>query len=64
MGYSMGTPCLHSYFVLAMMHLPMLLKRENIGYKLGKDQRLINHLLFMDEVKLYARPQVKRSWRV
>ena len=41
-------------FVLAVIPLTRLLQRENIGYKLGKDQRLINHLLFTDDLKLYV----------
>ena len=42
-------------FILVMIPLTMLLKRENIGHKIAKDCRLINHLLFMDNLKLYGR---------
>ena len=40
--------------------LSKILKRKNIGYNLGKvrgernAQELISHLLFMDDLKLYA----------
>ena len=44
-------------FVLAMIPLSMLLKRERVGYKFGKEQRKINHLLFMDDLKLYGRSE-------
>ena len=40
-GYSLS-PLL---FVLAMIPLTMLLKREDIGYKFGEEQKKINHLL-------------------
>ena len=40
-------------FVLAMVPLAMLLKRETIGYRFGSGQRMINHLLFMGDLKLY-----------
>ena len=42
-------------FVVAMLPLTLLLKRERLGYQLGEERRLINHLLFMDDLKLYAR---------
>ena len=44
-------------FVLAIIPLTMLLKRENIGYKLGKDRSLINHLLIVDDLELYGRSE-------
>ena len=41
-------------FVVAMIPLTSLLRREKMGYKFGKDGRKINHLLFMDDLKLYG----------
>ena len=41
-------------FVMVMIPLSMLLKAENKGYKLRHSERRINHLLFMDDLKLYA----------
>ena len=41
-------------FVMVMIPLSMLLKAENKGYKLRHSDRRINHLLFMDDLKLYA----------
>ena len=38
-----------------MIPLTLLLRRERLGYQLGEERRLINHLLFMDDLKLYAR---------
>ena len=38
-----------------MIPLTLLLKPEDLGYQLGEEGRLINHLLFMDDLQLYAR---------
>ena len=42
-------------FVIAMIPLSILLKKENTGYKFGADGKMVNHLLFMDDLKLYGR---------
>jgi len=42
-------------FVIAMIPLSILLKREKLGYFFGDDGLLINHLLFMDDLKLFGR---------
>ena len=42
-------------FVVAMIPLTLLLRREKLGYRFGEEGRLINHLLFMDDLKLYAK---------
>ena len=42
-------------FVMCMMPLSTLLKKEKAGYDLGKNRGKINHLLYMDDLKLYAR---------
>ena len=44
-------------FVLSVIPLTILLKRENIGYKFGKEQKMMNHLLYMDDLKLYGRSE-------
>ena len=48
-------------FCIAIDPLSKLIKKENIGYSLGKSRKrsdkikdLISHLLFMDDLKLYA----------
>ena len=45
-------------FVLVMTPLTILLRKEN-GYRFTKDTsgNILNHLLFMDDLKLYARNQ-------
>ena len=42
-------------FVVAMIPLTSLLRREEMGYRFGKEGKKINHLLFMDDLKLYGR---------
>ena len=41
-------------FVMIMIPLSQQLNAVNIGYKLRNTDRSINHLLFMDDLKLYA----------
>ena len=42
-------------FVMVMIPLSQKLKRMSEGYRLPHDQRKINHLLFMDDLKLYGK---------
>ena len=42
-------------FIVAMIPLTMLLRKEPIGYQFGNDRRRVNHLLFMDDLKLFGK---------
>ena len=42
-------------FVLAMIPLSMVLKKMKAGYTLGRNRGKLNHLLFMDNLKLYGK---------
>ena len=42
-------------FVMIMIPLSMRLKSTDLGFNLRNESRSINHLLFMDDLKLYAR---------
>ena len=44
-------------FVLKMVLLPLILKKVNACYKWGKKECKLNHLLFMDDLKLYAKSE-------
>ena len=44
-------------FVMVMAPLSMILNGETKGYKFGNAGKLVNHLLFMDDLKLYASSQ-------
>lgn len=42
-------------FVLALIPLSTIIKKMKGGYSLGKIREKINHLLFMDNLKLYGK---------
>ena len=42
-------------FVIALIPLSEILRKVKMGYSLGKDRGKFNHLLFMDDLKLYGR---------
>lgn len=42
-------------FVLSMIPLSMLLRKVNVFYEWQKKEFKVNHLLFMDDLKLYAK---------
>ena len=42
-------------FVLALIPMSIVLNKTNLGYKLGPDRSNVNHLLFMDDLKLYGK---------
>ena len=44
-------------FVMAMIPLTTLLRKESMGYRFSKSKKQINHLLFMDDLKLYAKDE-------
>ena len=48
-------------FVLSMVLLPLIIKKVNACYKWGKKEYKLNHLLFMDDLKLYAKSEEQRN---
>ena len=42
-------------FLLSIVPLSLILKKVNACYKWGKKEYKLNHLLFMDDLKLYAK---------
>ena len=55
-GIFQGDSLLPLLFVLSMMvPLSLILKKVNACYKWGKKEYKLNHLLFMDDLKLYAK---------
>ena len=42
-------------FVLALIPLSLVLRKVKAGYDLGKNKGIVNHLLFMDDLKLYGK---------
>ena len=45
-------------FIIAMMPLNYILRKFAAGYKLSRSQE-INHLMYMDEIKLFAKKNEK-----
>ena len=42
-------------FVLSMIPLSSVLRKVNISYEWGKKEYKLNHLLFMDDLKLFSK---------
>ena len=49
-------------FIIAMMPLNHILKKCSTGYKLSKPQEKINHLMYMDDIKLFEK--MKKNWKL
>ena len=44
-------------FVLSMVPLSLILRKVNAGYEWGKKEYKLNHLLFMDDLKLFSKSE-------
>ena len=44
-------------FVLALILLNLILRKEKAAYEFSESKEKINHLLFMDDLKLYSRSE-------
>ena len=42
-------------FIISMMPLTHILRKCAAGYKLSRSQEKINHLMYMDDIKLFAK---------
>ena len=42
-------------FIIAMMPLNHILRKCTAGYKLNRSQEKINHLMYMDDIKIFAK---------
>ena len=51
-------------FVLSMVPLSWTLKKVNAYYKLGKKEYKLNHLFFMDDLKLHAKSEEQTNMLV
>ena len=49
-------------FIIAMMPLNHILRKYTAGYKLSRSQEKINHLMYMDNIKLFAK--IKKNWKL
>ena len=48
-------------FIIAMMSLHHTLRKCTTGYKLSKSQEKINHLMYMDDIKLFSK---MKNWKL
>ena len=46
-------------FVICLIPMLLVLRKVKAGYSLGNGKPKVNHLLFMDEMKLYGRSSVE-----
>ena len=51
-------------FVLSMVPLSLILKKVNAYYKWGKKEYRLNHLIFMDDLKLYVKSEEQTNMLV
>ena len=54
-GIFQGDALSPSLCIIAMMPLDHILKKCAAGYKLSRSQKKINHLMYMDDIKLFAK---------
>ena len=53
-GVFQGDSLSLSVFVLALIPLSLILRKVKAAYKFSESKEKINHLLFMDDLKLYS----------
>ena len=51
-------------FIIAMMPLNHILRKCTTGYKLSRLQEKINHLMYMDDLKLSICKRMKNDWKL
>ena len=44
-------------FVLALIPLSLILRKVKVAYEFSESKEKINHLLFMDDLKLYSQSE-------
>ena len=50
-------------FVIAMMPFNHILRKCTTGYKLSKSEETINHQMYMDDIKSFAKNE-KKNWKL
>ena len=51
-------------FIIAMMPLNHILRKCTAGYKLNRSQEKVNHLMYMDDIKLFAKNDKELETRI
>ena len=60
-GIFLGDALSPLLFIIAMMPLNHILRKCTAGYKLTRSQEKINHLMYMDDIKLFAKKEKERE---
>ena len=63
-GIILGDAVSPLLFVIAMIPLSHVLRKFAAGYKLSKTREKINHLMYMDDIKLFVNNEKKIGWLV
>ena len=58
-GIFQGDALLPLLFIIDMMPLNHILRKCTAGYKLSRSQKKINYLMYMDDIKLFAKNEKK-----
>ena len=45
-------------FIMSLIPLSALLRQASMSYKLGRENIIVNHLFYMDDLKLYGQFKV------
>ena len=54
-GISLGDALLPLLFIIDMMPLNHIFRKCTAGYNLSRSEEKINHLMYMDDIKLFAK---------
>ena len=60
-GIFQGDVLLPLLFIVAMMPLNHILRKCTARYKLSRSKESINHLMYMDDIKLFVK--MKKNWK-
>ena len=62
-GIFQGHVLLPLILIIAIMPLNHILRKCTVGYKLSKSQEKTNHLMNMDDMKIFAK-KMKKNWKL
>ena len=62
-GTFQGHPLSPLAFIIVMMPLPYILRKCTAGYRLSRLQEKINHLMYLDDIEIFAKKTKKKTGR-
>ena len=63
-GIFLGNALSPFLFIIAMMPLNHILRKCTAGYKLSGSQEMINHLMYMDDIKLFVKNEKEQETHI